>query len=277
MNKFSVLTCACALVLSTSVSAIEIPINSHDDARIQYVDFKDNDVVRVNCANGFMTTIVFSPDEEITDYGSGFSSAWEFASSHNFFFLKPKDRDGTTNLVIVTNKHVYNLDVHLVLNPKDATYRLTFTYNKETAKLKQAQKKQEEIQRVLNEKDPECYQLYPHGGNWNYTENFGKTENSKMIAPVEVHDNGRFTYFKFRNNQDFPAIYRVTSDGEAMVNSHIENGVLVVHGVYQEYRIRAGKDVVGVYNEGYQETYNENVNVEPVTPTSVPTIERRIK
>ena len=97
MNKFSAL--ACALIFSTSVMAIENPIPSRDDPRIQYVDFKDNDVVRVNAANGFMTTIVFSDGEEITDYGSGFSSAWEFASSHNFFFLKPKDVIMVLNLI----------------------------------------------------------------------------------------------------------------------------------------------------------------------------------
>lgn len=33
----------------------------------------------------------------------------------------------------------------------------------------------------------------------------------------------------------------------------MEDGWLVLHGVYEEVRLRAGKAVVGIYNENYQE------------------------
>ena len=82
--------------------------------------------------------------------------------------------------------------------------------------------------------------------------NFGKDAGSQDLAPALVYDNGQFTYFRFNSQKDFPAIYRVSSDGESLVNSHVEKGVLVVHGVYKEYRLRAGKSVVGVKNEKYR-------------------------
>ena len=89
--------------------------------------------------------------------------------------------------------------------------------------------------------------------------NFGKSAHSHEIAPVRVFDNGRFTYFKFPNNREIPAVYSVYRDDpddddavqEAVVNSHIENGYLIVHGVYPEFRLRSGNGVVGVYNETY--------------------------
>lgn len=267
---------AVLLAYLSNANALETPMKSKADPRIQYVDYKSNQVVKVNGATGCITTIVFAAGEEVTNYGSGFSTAWEFSASGNNFFLKPKMRDGSTNLVIVTNKRIYNIDVQLVNKPKDATHRLTYTYTREAQKIKAAKRKQEEVENELNKKDPHVYETYP-AGNWNYTENFASSEGSKVIAPVEVHDNGRFTYFKFRNNQDFPAVYKVSTDGESLVNYHVENGVMVVHGVYAEYRLRAGSDVVGVYNESYEEIHNQTIDVTPVNPSTVKGVVREIR
>lgn len=275
MNKRSIIALALLASLSTTTYALEKPTSSKADTRIQYVDFKDNDVVRLNAANGCISTIVFSSGEEVQNYGSGYSTAWEFAAAGNNFFLKPKAIDGTTNLVIVTNKHIYNFDVHLMPKAQDATYRLTFTYSNEAKKKLKAKLVKDELDKALNQKDPDAYESFPEG-NYHYTQNFGYSANSKIIAPIEVHDNGRFTYFKFRNNQDFPAIYQVTTDGESMLNYHVENGVMVVHGVYPEYRLRAGTDVVGVYNEAY-EAYLDNINTAPMSPTSVKGIVREYR
>lgn len=82
--------------------------------------------------------------------------------------------------------------------------------------------------------------------------NFGESKGSKHIAPIIAFDDGLFTYFKFKPNTDFPAVYSVSSDGESILNSHIEENTLIIHGVYPEYRFRAGSDVVGVYNDNYE-------------------------
>ena len=244
------LACFSALLISKSSYALETPQRSKADHRIQYVDYNADDVTRVNAANGFITTIIFAPGEEVTNYGSGYSSAWEFATAANQFFLKPKDKDGTTNLVIVTNKRVYNLDVHLVEKPTNATYKLTYRYPQEyiDAQIKAGQEAY--VKERLEAVDPNLTAT-KQGLNYHYTMNFGRSKGSKLLAPQAVYDNGRFTYMKFKANTDFPAVYRVSSDGEAIINSHIEDSVLVIHGVYPEYRLRAGDDVVGIYNEAY--------------------------
>ena len=145
---------AVLLAYLSNANALETPMKSKADPRIQYVDYKSNQVVKVNGATGCITTIVFAAGEEVTNYGSGFSTAWEFSASGNNFFLKPKMRDGSTNLVIVTNKRIYNIDVQLVNKPKDATHRLTYTYTREAQKIKAAKRKQEEVENELNKKDP---------------------------------------------------------------------------------------------------------------------------
>ena len=248
----SALTAAClsALLISDTVYALETPQRSKADHRIQFVDYDADDVTRINAANGFITTIIFAPGEEVTNYGSGYSTAWEFATADNKFFLKPKDKDGTTNLVIVTNKRVYNLDVHLVEKASNATYKLTYRYPQEyiDAQIKAGQEAY--IEGQLKKRDPDL-----NGDktafNYDYTMNFGMSKTSKNLAPLEAFDNGRFTYLRFKPNADFPAVYSVNSDGEAIINSHVEDGYLVIHGVYPEYSLRAGQDVVGLYNDSY--------------------------
>ena len=257
-------------LLSGSADALDVPTKSRSDGRIQYVDYKANDVTRINAVNGYITTITFSPGETVVNYGSGYSTAWEFAASENHFFLKPKDKNGTTNLVIVTNKHVYSIDVHLVTDDKKATYQLLYRYPAEAAMIAENRARQKAIDNELNKDDPNLLEERPLG-NYQYTMNFGKDKGSEALAPTLVFDDNNFTYFKFQSQRDFPAIYRVTPDGESMVNYHVEKGVLIVHGVFPEFRLRAGKAVVGIYNENYQ-----GGSLVPSSGTTIKGIEREV-
>ena len=253
MLRLNTIIAACSTVLalsSQSAVALQVPERSALDHRIQHIKYSDQNVTRINAANGFITTVIFAPGEKVVNYGSGYSTAWEFATAENQFFLKPKDKEGTTNLVIVTNKRIYNFDVYLVNDSKKATYKLTFKYPEENKSLSEQEMKKNRLKEALKKPDPNI-DTNPHLKNCYYSMNFGTTKGSRHIAPVMAFDDGLFTYFKFKPNTDFPAVYSVSSDGEALLNSHIENNTLIIHGVYPEYRFRAGADVVGVYNDHF--------------------------
>lgn len=238
------------MLSSSSAIALQVPMRSSLDHRIQHIEYSPQNVTRINAANGYITTIVFAPGEKVVNYGSGYSTAWEFATADNQFFLKPKDKDGTTNLVVVTNRHIYSFDVYLVEKTNNATYKLTFTYPADDAAKAAQNLEKAKLKESLEAPDPNI-STNPHLKNCYYTMNFGDSNGSKHIAPVTAFDDGLFTYFKFRPNTDFPAVYAVSSDGESILNSHIENETLIIHGVYPEYRLRAGSDVVGIYNDGF--------------------------
>ncbi len=261
-----------SLISATSAFALETPSRSKEDHRIQYVDYSKDNVVRINAANGYITTLVFAPGEKVVNYGSGYSTAWEFATADNQFFLKPKDKDGSTNVVIVTDQRIYNLDVYLVEKPRNATYKLTFRYPQQFIE-EQIRKGQESYIKGQLEKQDPSIQANNSYLNMKYTMNFGVSKGSRLIAPVSCYDNGRFTYMKFRDNTDFPAVYRVSDDGEAIINSHIEDQTLVIHGVYPEYRLRAGADVVGIYNENFDSSNIKTQN----SGTTVDGLSRNIK
>lgn len=77
--------------------------------------------------------------------------------------------------------------------------------------------------------------------------NFGSAANSKRIAPIEAFDDGRFTYLKFSKHTDFPAAYRKVDQEETLVNSHVKGDWLVLHGVFEEILLRAGKEASSVF------------------------------
>ena len=270
-----------------SCFGVTTPVSASGDKRIQFIDFNPSDVTHIKCVNGYITTIVFAPDEAVMNFASGYSSAWQFNHVGNKFFLKPAAPQGTTNLTIVTDRKIYMLDIELVEKPEDATYMLTYRYPDDARKAKEQakadaaakaaeeraaaaearlkaeeEKRQQEsalaLEKKVNETDPNTLKDDPRN-NWNYSMNFGKSAHSHDIAPLRVFDNGRFTYFKFANSREIPAVYSVSRDDpddedtvqEGIVNSHIENDYLVVHGVYPEFRLRSGNSVVGVYNEAY--------------------------
>lgn len=264
------LFCLFLSTVSLSAAALDRPTPGHEDKRILTTQFKIGEVYPINAVNGLITTVIFARGEEVLSFGSGFSTAWEFASRGNHFFMKPRGKEGTTNLVIVTNRRTYFFDVKLTRNWKNATYRLLFEYPEEVAEQKAAAAEKEHVQELINQ-----FESVPHGEseriqNRAYTMNFGSDRESRRIAPLEAYDNGQFTYLLMNANTDFPTAYRVSAGKESLINSHVEGNWLVIHGVYEEIRLRAGNAVVGIYNERYSGGASETDGV------SVPGLKREI-
>lgn len=274
-----------------SVHALQKPDLSKNDGRIKYVDYRPDDVVPINACEGVITTITFADDERVENYGSGFSTAWEFATRGNHFYLKPKETQGTTNLIVMTDKRVYSFDVKYSKVRKGVTYRMIFRYPDDEKAAAEA-KAAEEKKKALMNRDPidsavpspkdELARLRAETGmtnaavsasattpdplvrtariagkpgyNWAYTMNFGKNPDSKDLAPAAVYDDGRFTVIRMPAGAELPAVYQVRAeDGEQLVKTHVDprTNAVIVEKVCRELRLRNGQAVVGLYNEDY--------------------------
>lgn len=277
---------ALALCLVTfTAAAIETPQGTSADARVKYVDYNVNDVVAVYAYQGVATHIVFAPGEEILDIASGFSAGWEALNRRNNIYLKPKSIDQgevgvlapvpgrwDTNLVVTTNRRIYSFQLFLIgprsssaklKNDPRMAFRITFRYPKEArAADKAAQEKLFAARRMANPPIPR---------NSDYSMQIGKR--SKAIAPTAAFDDGRFTYLKFPNNREFPAVFLVAADGsESLVNTHVEDDLLVIQRVAPELVLRLGDQVVSVFNESY-----DIDGVAPVMGTTVNGVRRVIE
>lgn len=286
MNRLAI-TVLLLLGYTTLSQAADVPVASRYDGRIQYVNYNSGDVVVVRALPGLGARIVFGTDEEILDVASGFTQGWEFSDRRNILYIKPRsiktgrDRDAIvmapeagkwdTNLMVATSRRMYDFDLKLlpgggnsgkVPQNQPVAYRVEFKYPEDEAAALARETDEAEAEARLDAK--------PAPRNWAYSMQIG--DNSDDIAPTMAYDDGRFTYLKFPNNRDFPAVFIVAADkSESLVNTHVDNDVLVIHRVVRELVLRLGSAVVGVYNDDY-----DMDGVPPSEGTSVPGVKRVI-
>ncbi len=63
-------------------------------------------------------------------------------------------------------------------------------------------------------------------------------------------DDGRFTCLKFTKNAELPVAYQVAADStESLINYHIEKDTMILQGISKEFRLRLGKQVLGLRSD----------------------------
>lgn len=262
MKKFTLTAMLAALPFTQSL-ALEYPGSSRFDSRVKYASYNPADVVQLDTVLGIATMIELEPGERYVTHAFGDSEAYSFSKNENFIFLKPRAEEANTNLILVTDKRTYRFRLSFKEVREGATYSLAFKYPDTRAKAQAEAKAKANLDKA--------FQLKSGNANLKYSMS-GDTD----IAPINVWDDGFFTYLKFSANQDMPTIYMVDEDGqESLVNFTVtgkSNQVLKVHKVYDKFYIRAGNRVLALYNEDY-----DFMGVPNSTGTSSPAVQRVIK
>jgi type IV secretion system protein VirB9 len=218
---------------------------------VQEYDYVENKIYPVRTGLGIATQIELSPDENIVDYSTGFSNGWDISRRDNVFYVKPKNVDVDTNLLIRTETHSYILELRVVATAwkaldqaKDAgvQYKVRFRYPSD------ARFKAETV-----EKSPELSIALDASRAYTFDYDYSTRTRLKALVPVNVYDDGRFTYIQLADltpfpTGSFPAVFGSETDGgdEFMVNTTVQGNTIVVHGTYRYLVIRHGKNVVGL-------------------------------
>ena len=239
MKKSLLMVCLTALI-SFNANAELNPHSRGADDRVRQVQYHDNEVFLINAKAGVATNIVLESDEVYLTHAFGDSEAWEFETYGNNVFIKPKVEHGSTNLVLVTNKRTYNF---FVKYGNKAVYQIKFNYPDTQAKLQ-----------AKNQRSNLLDEAYK-GRTFNLAYEMKVPKGSTNIQPLNVWDDGTFTYFKFAGNVDLPAIYAVLQeDGkEVIVNRTVtgqSNNIIVMHKVNPKWKLRLGAAVIEIYNNG---------------------------
>ncbi len=236
-----------ALLLSTAIiachgqaSAIQDSISLATDFRIRMVPYNTNEVYKFMGHYGYQSAIEFGTDEDVKTVSIGDSTAWQIVPSGNRLFLKPIEPNPQTNMMVVTNRHVYNFELHGKetenMADKDMTFVLRFIYPGES-----------DVQFLDKNKVPNPkVDLHPERFNLKYT-----VSGSEHISPIRIFDDGEFTYFQFKDvNADIPAFFMVDSEGkEAIINYRTVGDYVVVERVTSQFTLRNGADTACVFNE----------------------------
>lgn len=217
---------------------------------VQQYEYQPDRIYEVRTGLGITTQIELSPNEKILDFSTGFSTGWDLTRRENVFYLKPKNVDVDTNLVIRTATHSYIFELKVVATDWTALsqakqagvqYKVSFAYPNDT------------LFAATAEPVPELSTQLDKDRRYNFNYDYSTRSKQPWLVPTNVYDDGRFTYVRMSDLKqfptgNFPAVFgRERAGGEDfVVNTTVEDNTLVVHGTYPYLVIRHGRNVVGL-------------------------------
>jgi type IV secretion system protein VirB9 len=272
--------------LITTAHALEVPTSGVKDPRIQHVMYDSANVVRVNAAKGVSLLIMLDPSDPIDQSSTGVDTdckdeaEWCIVAPKggHLIWVKPYSRATYTDMQLTTQRRVYSFEFKAQSVPRSVdeapTYRLVFDYpppppigplGPTPAELA--------LMNQLRVKAATDAPLPMVRRNMKYT--MQAVGDSSSITPSEVFDDGRFTYLKFPNNQDVPAVFAIGGDGtERQVDKFWEKNTdyMVLEKVYARLVLRKDKQAVELWNNAYDAN-----GVPPEHGTTVNSLSRELK
>ena len=234
MSRLSALVLA--LTLLAAPAGAVTPHPGDGDPRIHVVMYEPSQVVELHGVLGFQLSVEFDPQERIENVAIGDALGWQVTPNRkaNLLFLKPMARRPDTNMSVVTNLRRYNFQLSVRGKPsgRSTPFSVRFLYP-EPAMAMVA---------------PPSAPIPPIDRNHAYS-----YQGSTKTLPDRLFDDGAATFFVFRDGEDLPAIFAVEPDGgEAVVNSHMRDGYIIIDRVSPGFVLRRGSEVTRVYNDGYR-------------------------
>jgi type IV secretion system protein VirB9 len=241
---------AFVLALLAAPAGAVVPHPGAGDPRIHEVLYDPSQVVELHGVLGYQLSLEFDPSEHIENVAIGDSLGWQVTPNRkaNLLFLKPMAQRPDTNMSVVTNLRRYNfqLSVRGKSAAKAIPYSVRFLYPEP----------------VMAYVAPPLPPPPPVDRNHAYS-----YQGSAKAAPTQLFDDGQATYFAFGRDDDLPAIFAVDPDGgEAVVNSHMRDGYIVVDRLAAGFVLRRGKDVTRVFNDGWRSQQASTLRERPRDP-----------
>ena len=229
---------------------------------IQEYAYAPDRIYPVRTGLGITTQIELSPSEKIVDFSTGFSSGWELTRRDNVFYLKPRNVDVDTNLLIRTATHAYIFELRVVATDWKALdqakqagvqYKVRFTYPNDTEFAANTGTRDAAQPDGPQPAGPQPGLGQDGDRRYNFDYDYSTRSCQRWLVPAIVYDDGQFTYLRMSDvtdapTGDFPAVFaREHENGEDMVvNTTIQGSTVIVHGTYPFLVIRHGSDVVGL-------------------------------
>lgn len=245
MNRFSKHCLVAALCLT-----FLWPVLPASAQVVQDYEYEQNRIYEIRTGLGITTQIELNPNEKILDFSTGFSAGWELTRRDNVFYLKPKNVDVDTNMMIRTATHSYIFELKVVATDWTALsqakqagvqYKITFTYPNDADFIADA----DDTQQLSTELDKDR--------RYNFNYDYSTRTKQAWLIPTNVYDDGQFTYVKMSDLKafptgNFPAVFAREREGseDFVINTTVENNTLIVHGTYPFLVIRHGQNVVGL-------------------------------
>lgn len=223
-----------------------VPERGPVDSRVRVIAYNADDVIKLRGFVGYQIHFQFAEGEEFVNLGAGDSGGLDLGAERNHLFLKPKQERVGTNLTIITNRRVYQMDYAVSKKPPDnktddVVYSLRFIYPQDEAKAAAAELEKAKTEAQLKEAAAARVRNIDY---W-YC-------GSDSIKPTSVYDDGVQTRIRYGAKSEFPAIFVKNDDEtESLVNFNVESDEVVIHRVARQFVIRRGQLVGCIVNKAF--------------------------
>lgn len=263
-----------ALIMLLHAVAAQAAVPIVSDSRIKTLIYNPNDVYSLLTHYGYQSNIEFALNEVVQTVSVGDRVAWQIIPAGQRLFIKAMEEGANTNMTVVTNKRAYQFDLRsserTPLHPsEELVYVVRFFYPEEQAATpynvaepmpapQAFAPPQPDIMPMQQMQPMPPMQAMPMSApaaqiasvppaNYRYT-----LSGPEAIAPVQVYDDGRATYLRFRPELAAPVqIFIPLPDGslQALPANRNAQGELMVPTVQPRLLIQSQGQQVMIYNE----------------------------
>ena len=228
------------------------------DTRIKTFLYDPSQILQVKFIVGYQSMIELQKDESVELIVFGDPVPWSVKTLGNRIFLKATEPGAKTNMLIITNKRTYLLEISSNGdddNDEKNTLLLKFYYPNINADVPPTATKIAKIalnkragMNIENSTDAKSFIANSGPINSNYT--YATKGDANSIIPVSVFDNGYRTYFKFKKGINVPIISILNDDLEEIPLRARKSGEYVyVDTVGEQLTIRKDEKIVCIFNE----------------------------
>ncbi len=235
LSKVLIVSVLCSLMVGGTAGAQKAVYVSGDSeqvgARITY-DYLTDSMFHVNTKVGYVTDIEMKAGERITYIAGGDTARWLIdkatVSNTEHVYIKPMEKNITTNIIINTNLHSYRLEV-----TSCDSYDPLITFKFEDRNSGNGI--------VIPGRKKSDFRVSAQNLNYQYRIK-AKTKADISLMPSEIFDDGTKTYIRIpkSNKYDLPVIYNIDpwdSNTLSMVNYRSQGDYFIVDRVMEHGRL----------------------------------------
>lgn len=246
---------------ATLLASLLLIANTIPRARAEVVQeyiYAPGKTFSVRTALGITTQIVLIGDDEVEDYSVGFSGGWDVSRRGNVLYVRPRNVDVDTNMIVRTRTRTYIIELKVVASnwrkldqAKQAgvQYRVAFT-----AANGQPPSASSSL-RAVNAAP--AAGAFDSAKNYVFDYDVARSKGADALVPQNVYDDGAFTFLRLKRAEGKtgmgqPAVFarRTANGGDMIVNNHVEGNTVIVHGVYPFLALRNGSSWVLIRRNG---------------------------
>lgn len=206
-------------------------VNSQGNSTMNFA-YSPSQLYKIYCRQGFITDIELKKGEVVNFVGGGDTAGWSVIANTvdgvPHVYIKPIVDSSTTNIIITTNKHSYNLLVNTSdwYNP---IIRWTYGTEEQIARNQAMQREEQLVTGNIN--------TNPQNLDFSYEWRQKNTD----IEPNAVFNDGKQTFIKFSRSMGKAPIIFMKGRGKdrtQMVNYKIKDNCIIVDAVFDEAELR---------------------------------------